>query len=203
MRKALVYFFGSALLFGCSGTSGDGTDGPGSGGGVTGGTGGTSGVSPGTAVTTNEPLERVEERQMLEGALADVAGLDASSLRARFPTAFEPAPTYDPSTVAGLDIIQASALNLRPAELEALSEKGFVVCGERWFPCFAYGYSTIYAEDLPVYISADSILESVHRSYDRVLEELEVVLLSNELSELLLGMRERIDDGAGAELGEA
>jgi len=205
MRKALVFFVGSALFFGCSGSAGDGTDGPGSGGGVTGGTGGGGGkdVSPGTAVTTNEPLERVEERQMLEGALADVADLDATSLRARFPTAFEPAPTYDPGTVAGLDLIQASALALRPVELDALAEKGFVVSGERSFPTFAYGYSTIYAQDLPVYISADSILESVHRSYDRVLQEPEEVRLSSELSALLSGMRARLDDGVGAELGDA
>lgn len=204
MRKTFVYFAGSALLFGCSGTPGHGTDGPDSGGGVTGGTGGTGGAAiPGTAVPTTEPLERVQERQQLDGALADLQGLDAASLRALYPTAFEPAPTYDPSAVAGLDLIQQSALALRPTELAALSRKGFVVSGEREFPNFAYGYSTIYAEDLPVYVSADSILESVHRSYDRVLEELEVVLLSAELSELLSGMRERLDGGVGAELGDA
>jgi hypothetical protein len=154
-------------------------------------------------VTPTEPSERVEERQIVDGALADLDDLDAASLRARFPTSFEPAPTYDPAAIAGLDTIQASALALRPAELDALSEKGFVVSGERVFPSFAYGYSTIYAEDLPVYVSADSILESVHRSYDRVLQELEVVLLSNELSELLSGMRQRLADGVGAELGDA
>jgi hypothetical protein len=154
-------------------------------------------------VSTTEPLDRVEARHELDGVLGNLDGLDAASLRARFPTTFEPAPRYHTSTVAGLDVIQASALALRPAELEALSEKGFVVSGERIFPNFAYGYSTIYAEDLPVYVSADSILESVHRSYDRVLQELEVVLLSSELSELLSGMRSRLADGVGAELGDA
>jgi hypothetical protein len=188
-------------MAGAAGTAG--TGGTGNAGGSAGSDGGGGVAVPGTEVTTTDPLDRVEERQEVEATLADLESLDATSLRARFPTAFAPAPTYDPSTIVGLDTIQASALALSTTELDALSQKGFVVSAAREFPTFAYGYSTIYAEDLPVYISADSILETVHRSYDRVLQELEVTLLSRELLELLSGMRARLEGGVGAELGDA
>ena len=220
MRKKLAFLACAALVFGCSAPSNGTEDGPGTGGsvmgggtggtggsGVPGGTGGSSGTGAGgvggtgTVVTPTEPADRAEERAALDEELAGLADLDGAALRARFPTSFEPAPTYEPSEIAGLSTIQASSLALTPAELEALSQKGFVVSGGRVFPTFAYGYSTIYMEDLPVYISADSILTSVHASYDRVLKELEVASLSRELSALLSGMHARLGSGVGEELG--
>jgi hypothetical protein len=198
------------MVGGTGGTGGSaGTGGTGGTAGTVGGTSGTGGTGAGgvggtgTVVTPTEPADRAQERSTLDEELSALAGLDGAGLRERFPTSFEPAPTYEPSAIAGLSTIQASSLALTPAELQALSQKGFVVSGGRTFPTFAYGYSTIYLEDLPVYISADSILTSVHASYDRVLEELEVTSLMGELSALLSGMRSRLKSGVGAELGDA
>jgi hypothetical protein len=188
------------------GTSAAGTNAGGSGSGAPGGSdaGGMGGSAVGGSGSgAAGPVDREREREELERRISDLAGLDAASLRARFPTAFAPAPRYEPSAVAGLDTIQASRLSLSEVELQALSERGFVVSETSVFPTFAYGYSTIYSEDLPVYISADSILYGVHRSFDRVLQELEVVLLTPELSVLLSGMRSRLASGVGAELGDA
>lgn len=169
-----------------------------------GGAGGSAGagVGGGQAGTPAEPTSRAQERAELDAKLAELGALDAGSLRARYPVAFQPAPTYVASEIAGLDTIQASSLALDDAELSALTQKGFVIRGTNTFPSFAYGYQTIYAQDLPVYVSADSILDSVHRSYDGILKEVELSLLSGKLSTLLEGMRARLQAGVGAELGD-
>ena len=44
------------------------------------------------------------------------------------------------------------------------------------FPTFVYGYKSIYAADLPVYVSADSVLYAAHHSYDKILELVETTL---------------------------
>jgi hypothetical protein len=84
-----------------------------------------------------------------------------------------------------MDLIQQSALALNARELDALGQHGFVVSERRAYPTFMYGYATIYAQDLPVYISADSILYAVHRSYDSILMDLERQVLVPELRSLL------------------
>jgi hypothetical protein len=54
----------------------------------------------------------------------------------------------------------------------------------------------MYAEHLPLYVSADALLEAVHVSYDTILLELEREMLVPDLSALLTGMRERLAEGA-------
>jgi hypothetical protein len=182
---------------------------PSGGTGAASGSGGSSGTSAGAGAGSGagaggripEPGPRGEERAALDAELATLAELDATTLRERYPTSFEAAPTYEASEVAGLDLIQGSALSLTDAEQQALLQKGFVISGTRVFPTFLYGYASIYAEDLPVYISADSILTSVHRSYDAVLKMFETGALIGELTLLLDGMRARLEGGVGAELG--
>jgi hypothetical protein len=96
---------------------------------------------------------------------------------------------YDASAAANLDLLQASSLALEPAELETLAKQGFVISGRQRFPSFGYGYASIYVEDLPVYISADSIADALHRSYDEILTQLELGLLRGELDALLTSLR--------------
>ncbi len=100
--------------------------------------------------------------------------------------------SYDPGTAEHLDLIQASSLALDDAALEKLGENGFVISAAREFPSFVYGYQTIYAEDLPVYVSADSILDAVHRSYDEILKQIELGSLSVELEALLGELSSRL-----------
>ena len=52
----------------------------------------------------------------------------------------------------------------------------------------------VYAEDLPVFVSADSILDALHRSYDAILEDLEPAALIPQLTRLLGSMRARLAD---------
>ena len=71
-----------------------------------------------------------------------------------------------------------------------------VISAREEFPSFAYGYKTIYSQDLPVYVSADSILEAVHRSFDQLLALSESAVLIAELSTLLDGMRANLKAGS-------
>lgn len=166
------------------------------------GASGSAGAAPGTPVDAGDVVSIIptaeSERQAaeLQGQLSELEGLDASGVLSRYPTAFQAAPSYDVGAIAGLDRVQSSALQLNPAELAQLGARGFVITDNRAFPSFAYGYSTIYLEDLPVYISADSILDAVHRSYDDMLKLLEEQALLPELEALLAGMHQKLTNGA-------
>ncbi len=81
--------------------------------------------------------------------------------------------SYDPRSSQFLDRIQASALALDDDELARLGANGFVISKRSAFPTFVRGYAAVYSEHLPVYISADAILEAVHSSYDAVLKRTE------------------------------
>ena len=150
------------------------------------------------AVTAPQALR--DERASLDDQLAPLQSLTSQELLAKTKPAFAPSPTYsvaETTSIGGLPTIQSSALALQPAELAKLGQQGFVIVDRKRFPSFVYGYATLYAEDLPVYVSADSILFAVHRSYDNLLMSLERGALSPELQRLLSGMRARL---ASAEL---
>jgi hypothetical protein len=134
----------------------------------------------------------------LQQQLSELEDLTPASFAQRYPTAFEPTPHYELADVAGLDLIQASTLRLNPAELALLEKNGFAISSQHWMPTHSYGYSNIYVEDLPVYITADSVLDAVHRSYDSMLEQLEQQELITQLDALLSGMSQNLADGSGA-----
>ena len=49
-----------------------------------------------------------------------------------------------------------------------------MISSRQQFPTFTYGYASLYSDDLPLFISADSILYAVHRSYDELLKQIEI-----------------------------
>lgn len=152
-------------------------------------------AGPGTLVAVTAPQALREERASLDQQLAPLQSLTSQQLLAKTNPAFAPSPTYttsDAAGIGGLATIQGSVLALQPAELATLGRQGFVIVDRKRFPSFVYGYATLYAEDLPVYVSADSILFAVHRSYDALLMSLERGALSPELQRLLSGMRARL-----------
>jgi Protein of unknown function (DUF3160) len=145
-------------------------------------------TEPPTNVTLAlSPADQSEETR-LTGELAGLSGLTASDLAARHPVT-QGSLGYEPSTAASLDLITASTLNPTAEELAVLAQQGFVISRRKQFPTFAYGYSEIYADDLPLFVSADSILDAVHRSYDSMLEQFEQGMLIPDLQSLLQTMR--------------
>lgn len=158
-------------------------------------------LTPGQPVTTQLSEADAAELEQLKQELGAVANLDAPGFAAKYAVPFSGSLGYSPLGAAGLDLIQKSALALPSAEQGVLDEHGFVISEKRRFPSFVYGYQTIYLEDLPVYVSADSILYAVHQSYDALLLRVEMYALVPTLTRLLGNMRAELGQGAGAALG--
>ncbi len=149
---------------------------------VTGGVG-TAGGSSAMLVGS----EKVPES--LVSALTAAASLDGNSIGVSYPAPATTVLDYEPTTATGMELIQGSTLALNDNELATLGKNGLVISQRRTFPSFAYGYKSIYFADLPVYVSADSILEAVHRTFDSLLKQTEQLVLIGQLASLLDGMR--------------
>ncbi|HEY6558496.1 MAG TPA: DUF3160 domain-containing protein [Polyangiaceae bacterium] len=156
--------------------------------------------TPGSRVNTTLPPAEAAEATQLRAELDGLKSLNAEGFASRYPVTFAPSLGYDPLAAQRLDLVQASSLALNGPEQSALAQNGFVISERRRFPSFVYGYSTIYMADLPLYVSADSILYAVHESYDAILATLELAALSPTLNRLLDSMRGALAAGAGTEL---
>jgi len=77
-------------------------------------------------------------------------------------------------------------------ELAKFKQNGFVVTERLGGYSFGEVYYAVYHRDLPVYISSDSVLHAWHRSYDAMLEELELTYLMSALDTILSGMHEAL-----------
>lgn len=153
-----------------------------------------------TPVDTSKNLNAAQHAQFqqLKGELAAAQALDAAAVTAKHSLQFG-SLGYDPSSAEFLDKIQASALALNDGELAKLKTNGFVIAPRQGFPTFVKGYAAIYSEHLPVYISADAILEAVHSSYDELLKNTEQAALIPKVHNLLGNVHKALGAHAGAE----
>jgi hypothetical protein len=99
-----------------------------------------------------------------------------------------------------MQALQRSPLKLADDELSKLREHGFVISNRKRFPGFTDGWLAIFKGDMPLYVSADALLHVIHRSYDRMLQEVEGSVLVPRLQGLLTGMREHLSGAEGASL---
>jgi hypothetical protein len=151
-------------------------------------------LDPGAKLQLTPAPSAQVEVDKLHAELAKLKGLSAAELLAQHPMQYTQSLGYDPRAAKNLDLIQASALKLNEAELGKLGQQGFVITPRNQYPNMLYGYQTIYAADLPVFISLDSILDAVHVSYDRILSLLESQNLIAELRTLMTSARARVKD---------
>jgi hypothetical protein len=120
--------------------------------------------------------------------LADTPA-DATAFLARWRPSYLAQLPYDPAAAVNLPLIQQSPLQLTAAELGTLAKQGLAISARQSFGTFFMGYVDIYANDLPLFVSADSVLHAVHRSYDSILQEIEYQALAPGLARMLDGMR--------------
>ncbi|HVW24074.1 MAG TPA: DUF3160 domain-containing protein [Polyangiaceae bacterium] len=162
-------------------------------GGVTNNSGGAAAASSGSlpsGIDLQGPVD-TQDYAALKARADAASSLDANGVAATYATSFA-ALDYDPTKAEFLDRIQQSALALSDGEQAALGKNGFVISTAREFPTFVNGYAEIYSEHLPVYVSADAVLESVHSSYDTLLMEMEQSTLIDDVTALLRDMRTRL-----------
>lgn len=152
----------------------------------------TSPPPPGTVVTVETSdtwrvgLEAVQSRVTAAGQVDLQALLDQRSPQ------FVALPTAERRSAEGMKLIQGSSVKLDDAALQTLDAEGFVVARNRQFKNFFSAYEVLYAADLPLYVSADSILHAMHRSYDRMVMFLEQSVLRPDLQAILTQARDRL-----------
>lgn len=114
----------------------------------------------------------------------DLLGLhDAGKFRAQVRT--------DVSSAAYFDSVSAK-YSLTPGELSLLEKNGFVVTERLSYGSFGYALADVYHKDLPVFISTDAILHSIHMSYDEILAGVETSYLIPELDSLLAALSKQL-----------
>lgn len=86
--------------------------------------------------------------------------------------------------------VELAGYKLDKDELASFKTNGFVVSERLGGYSFGQVYYDIYSRDLPVFISSDSVLHAWHRSYDAMLEELELTYLTHSLYGLLAAMHD-------------
>lgn len=111
---------------------------------------------------------------------------------------------YDPRGAEHFDQI-SSEYPLSDLQMAAYTDRGFVIAGDRRFTSFFQGFKEIYARHLPVYISADALLDALHLSFDRMLLTIEEDHLSGQLNSMLRKMDGGIEAltryAGGADIG--
>jgi hypothetical protein len=134
----------------------------------------------------------------VNAAMARVAGFSTEQLRAEYPIKFAGGITYDALAAANLGRIQQSLIALSDAERDLLQRNGFVLSQRLRFYSFSSAYAQLYLQHLPVYISADSLLHALHRSYDEMLAAIESSYLQDEIGAWLDGLRRQLPGASAA-----
>lgn len=99
-------------------------------------------------------------------------------------------PYYkDPSGgfIGGTAYLDSVALKygLTGSELTLLEKNRFMVTERLSFGCFGAAFHHIYGNDMPVFVSTDAVLQALHASYDRILQDLELEVLEPNLASAL------------------
>ncbi|MBI4601251.1 MAG: DUF3160 domain-containing protein [Planctomycetes bacterium] len=98
---------------------------------------------------------------------------------------------YDPFSAERLAAV-LEAYPLGGDQRTSLESHGFVIAKDRRFATFFQGFKDAFVRHLPVYISADAMLDALHLSFDRILMDVEENLLVAELDQLLRKLDDRI-----------
>jgi hypothetical protein len=81
--------------------------------------------------------------------------------------------------------------------LSKLQQNGFVVTDRLSWDRFLDAYAWIYAKDLPVLVTTDSLLHSVHQSYDSIAIDIEKNILIPKLRDMLFATRSQLITSQG------
>lgn len=91
---------------------------------------------------------------------------------------------FDPAAARYFDVV-ARELKLTAAERALLRKQGVVSVDHVQAYSMGSAYYAIYTRDLPVFVTTDSILHALHRSYDQLLKDLEVGLFTATIDSVL------------------
>jgi hypothetical protein len=113
--------------------------------------------------------------------------------------------SFDPTAVPYFAHV-AEVLKLTADERAIFQREGLVSVDHQKRLSMGTAYNAIYARDLPVLITSDSILHALHRSFDAALEELEVQWFAAVISDALAAAQDALvkeGQGHSGPLGES
>jgi hypothetical protein len=113
--------------------------------------------------------------------------------------AYAESMSYDATAADGLALIEA-AYPLTADQKATLARQGFVIARQHAFDSHPMGYLDVFRKDLPVLVTTDSILFSLHKSYDLMLQQVEETNLVPALDTMLAAIHARF---AGVPLSQA
>ncbi len=103
--------------------------------------------------------------------------------------------SFDPTKAAYFDRV-ADKLQMTKDERDIFQKAGLVSIDQKQRYSFASAYYQIYARDLPVLVTTDSIMHALHRSYDDILMELEQTLFTWTIGQILDDCQQALADKA-------
>ncbi len=125
------------------------------------------------------------EKQVFEQILSEYEDMTYQQFKTRIPKrGYKDRLTFDPTAIKFYDSV-SEKMKLNQKEMEIFKRNGFVSVDHGQRNSFGSAYFAIYTKDLPVFITTDSILHAMHRSYDEILMELEEVLFAHTIDDIL------------------
>ncbi|TWU30035.1 hypothetical protein Pla144_08210 [Bythopirellula polymerisocia] len=99
--------------------------------------------------------------------------------------------SFDPGEAKYYDVIR-QGLKMTEEEQTRFKDNGLVVVDPLQRHSFGSAYYQIYASDLPVLVTTDSVLHAWHRSYDNLLQRIEYSFLMPTIADLLKDCHEQL-----------
>ena len=156
-------------------------------------------VDPGTRVALTASTQDQTEVATLVAQASANASLTAAQLQGNYAMVHSDILPFDPSTADSLALIQGStAFAIDDSALTTLKASGVVVNPRQSFSTFTEGYAAIYSQDLPLFVSADSMMDAVHRAYDTILKSLETDALAPTLATTISGLRSNLSSSTAS-----
>ncbi len=120
-------------------------------------------------------------------------GIDWDVTEAEFWDAFNTSPAeHNQGLPADDPERRLTDFRLQNDELEIFKRQGMVVTDRLQTETFVDMFYDIWTDDLPVYFSADAALHAWHRSYDLILQEVELISLHPLVKDILAEMRAKL-----------
>jgi hypothetical protein len=146
------------------------------------------------ATPPTQPVVRAEAglNSRFNAALREHQNLDTATLSREWRLERKaPGLSFDPSGAQYFDTVH-NALKMTPQETEIFRRKGVVSVDHQQPFSMGGAYYTIWAKDLPVLVTTDSILHALHRSYDNILKQLEVGLFVDRIDQVLTALHQEV-----------
>ncbi len=146
------------------------------------------------AASAIKPLEM----QLFEQLLKQHQDMTFDQLRAKAvkPRDYPAGLSFDPTKASYFDTLNKK-FRLTDDELGIFKRTGLVSLDLNRRYSFASAYYEIYTSDLPVFVSTDSIMHALHKSYDDILMDMEVSVFSPAIAKILADVHEEVGKRAG------